>query len=116
MFDKVVCKDKTHISENSELVETKQETAEVSNKFFLNIVQSLKPEPFVGNINYASLKGILKYRNQPSIKAIRNKCKNRDSFSFIEIDQQEIEKDILKLDANKFRYSNKSCKKAPSLQ
>ena len=47
------------------------------------------------------MKGILKYRRHPSIVAIRNKCKNKGSCSFVGVDKKEIEKEILKLGANK---------------
>ena len=42
----------------------------------------------------------MKYRNNPSIITIQNKCKDKDSFNFIEFDQKQIEKEILKLDVN----------------
>ena len=44
------------------------------------------------------MKAILKYRNHPSIIAIQNKCKDKGSFNFIEVDQKQIEKEILNLD------------------
>ena len=47
------------------------------------------------------MKAILKYRKHPSIVAIRNKCKNQGSFSFVGVHKKEIEQEILKLDANK---------------
>ena len=47
------------------------------------------------------MKAISKYRKHPSIVAIRNKCENKGSFSFVGVDQKEIENEILKLDANK---------------
>ena len=43
----------------------------------------------------------MKYRNQPSIIAIRSKCKDKGNFNFIEVDQKQIEKEILKLNVNK---------------
>ena len=43
----------------------------------------------------------MKYRNHPSIIAIRSKCKDKGNFNFIEVDQKQIEKEILKLDVNK---------------
>ena len=69
-------KDKTDLTEKSELVKTGPETAEVLNNFFSNIVQ--KPDisrdsndkPLVNNTNDATLKAILTYRNHPSIIAI----------------------------------------------
>ena len=47
------------------------------------------------------MKAILKYGKYPSIVAIRNKCKNKDSFSFLEVEKKEREKEILNLYANK---------------
>ena len=107
LSDKVMGKDHIHLVENDELIKTDLETTEVFNNFFSNIVQNLKvsrytnEEPIVSNINDPTLKAILKYRNHPSITAIQNKCKIKDSFNFVEVDQQQIEKEILKLDANK---------------
>ena len=44
---------------------------------------------------------ILKHRKHPSMTVIRNKCRNKDSFSFLEIGKKEKEKEVLNLDANK---------------
>ena len=112
LSDKVMRKDHIHLVENDELIKTDLETAEIFNNFFSNIVQNLKisrytnEEPIVSNINDPTLKAILKYRNHPSITAIQNKCKIKDSFNFVEVDQQQIEKEILKLDANKASQSS----------
>ena len=48
----------------------------------------------------------MKYRNHPSIIAIRSKCKDKGNFNFIEVDQKQIEKEILKLDVNKASQSS----------
>ena len=104
---KVSSKDEIHLLENNELVKTDLETAEVLNNFFSNVVQNLdisrisNEEYFINCIEDRTLKAILKYRKHPSIVAIRNKCKNKGSFSFVRVDKKEIEKEILKLDANK---------------
>ena len=58
-------------------------------------------EPLVSNTNDATLKAILKYRRHASIIAIQNKYKGKESFNFIQVDQKQIEKEILKLDVNK---------------
>ena len=111
LSDKGMGKDHIHLVENDELIKTDLETAEVFNNFFSNIVQNLQisrytnEEPIVSNINDPTLKAILKYRN-PSINAIQSKCKIKDSFNFVEVDQQQIEKEILKLDANKASQSS----------
>ena len=88
------------------------ETAGVLNNFFSNIVQNLdisrysNNELLVINTNDATLKAILKYGNHPSIIVILNKCKDNGSFNFIEVDQKQIEKEILKLDVNKASQSS----------
>ena len=112
LSDNVAGKDEIHLIENNELVKTDLETAEVLNNFFSNIVQNLdisrysNGEPLVSNTNDATLKAILKYRNHPSIIAIRSKCKDKGNFNFIEVDQKQIEKEILKLDVNKASQSS----------
>ena len=52
------------------------------------------------------MKAILKYRNHPSIIAIRKKYKISECFKFTEVDQKDIEKKILKLDVNKASQSS----------
>ena len=112
LSDNVAGKDEIHLIENNELVKTDLETAEVLNKFFSNTVQNLdisrysNGQPLVSNTNDATLKAILKYRNHPSIIAIRSKCKDKDNFNFVEVDQKQIEKEILKLDLNKASQSS----------
>ena len=107
LSDKVASKDKIHFVENNELFKTDLKTAKVLNNFFFNIVQKRdisrysNNTPIVSNNNDATLKAILKYRNYPSIIEIQNKCKDKDSFNFIEVDQKQIECKILKLDVNK---------------
>ena len=64
-------------------------------------------EPYKNCIKDPTLMAILKYRKHPSIIAIRNKCKNKDSFSFLEIEKKEKEKEVLNLDANK---ASQNCK------
>ena len=88
LSDNVAGKDEIHLTENNDLVKTDLETAEVLNKFFSNIVQNLdiprysNDKPLVSNTNDATLKAILKYRNHPSIIAIRSKCKDKTQFQF----------------------------------
>ena len=107
----VAGKDEVHLIENNELVKIDLETAEVLNNFLSNIVQNVdisrysNGEPLVSNTNDATLKAILKYRNHPSIIAIWSKCKDKGNFNFIEVDQKQIEKEILKLDVNKASQS-----------
>ena len=82
LSDKSVNSDKIHLIENGELINSKSKTAKVLNEFFSNIVKNLKiPEYENLNCNFEKvkdpvLKAILKYRNHPSIIAIKEKSKN----------------------------------------
>ena len=84
-------------------------TAEVLNTFFSNIVSNLKIEgysnydPSANNIIDPVLKCIVKYRNHPSILAIGEVYnKNRRlPFSFSKIRRDEILSGILKLKTSK---------------
>ena len=105
LYDKVADKGKIHLIENNGLVKTDLETAEVLN----NIFNSTEPcylkifkRPSVSNTNNdATFKAILKKQSKnPSIIAIQNICKVKGSFDFIDIDQKQTEKDILKLGVN----------------
>ena len=108
-------KSKIHVTENGELIKRDLEIAEVLNEFFSNIIQNLNitrysnNKPFIDNIKDSTMKVILKYRNHPSIAAIRNQCRNSDSFSFTD-DKKEVEQLILHQDANKvFQSSDIHC-------
>ena len=48
----------------------------------------------------------MKYINHPGIIAIRSKCKDKGNFNFIEADQKQFKKEILKLDVNKASQSS----------
>ena len=69
--------------------------------FFSNIAKNIditrypNKEFFFVNIKDSTMKAILKYRNHPSIVAIRNQFKKRASFSFTEVDKKEAEHWIL---------------------
>ena len=96
LSDNVAGKDEIHLTEDNELVKDNLETAEVLINFFSNVAQNLyisrylNGEPLVSNTNDATLKVILKYRNHPSIIEIRNKCKDKGNFNFLEVDQKQL--------------------------
>ena len=108
LSDKTHGNDKIHLIENDHLLKTDLETAEFFNdSFFSNIVQNLNiqrfedGEPFVNKKSDPTLKAILKYKKYPGVITIREKFKIKETFSFVEVDQKEIEKDILNMDVNK---------------
>ena len=106
LSDKSVKCDKINLSENGELLKNESETAEVFNNFFSNIVKNLKiPEYKNLNTNLENVKdpvfrAILKYKNHPSIIAIKEKSKN-EKFSFHEVKNEKIEREIMRLNKNK---------------
>ena len=94
---------------NGEVVATEQDTANVLNTFFSNIVTYLKiPEdadydPIANNISDPILKVIVRYRNHPSILTIEEVCKKsrKFSFSFSQVGKKDILEEILRLDIKK---------------
>ena len=87
------------------------ETANIMNSFFCNIIINLNVpeyhdcEDISGNTSDATLKAIVKYRNHPSIKAVKRVSNSNDLFSFDIVDREKILKEISSLD------HTKSCEK-----
>ena len=106
LSDKSINSDKAYFNENGELINSEPKTAEVLNEFFSSIVKNLKiPEyenlnPNFENVKDPFFKVILKYKIHPSIIAIKEKSKNA-KFSFHEVDNKKIIKEIKRLNKNK---------------
>ena len=104
--DKSVKCDKINLSENGELLKSESETAEVFNNFFSNIVKNLKIPEYknlnrnIENVKDPVFRAILKYKNYSSIIAIKEKSKN-EKFSFHEVNNEKIEREIMRLNKNK---------------
>ena len=79
------------------------EIAETFNEFFVNIVPSLKISPKenyetdVGNDNEPILNYINKFKNHPSIKVIKSRKKEEQTFTFNYVSYEEILNEIRKL-------------------
>ena len=94
--------------DNGEAVATEQDTANVLNTFFSNVVNNLKIpqyanyDPIANNISDPILKAIVRYRNHPSILTIREVCKksHKLSFSCSQVVKKYIE-EIQRLDRKK---------------
>ena len=82
-------------------------TAKVLNAFFSNTVQNLDIQQYnVGdsiceNINEALLKAIVRYRNHPSIAAIKKFRNSKPHFSFKTIQKEGILKELNNVNINK---------------
>ena len=111
LSDKSVSREKINLTENEKMLTFEPETAETLNNFFSNIVKKLNIPKFnsnnsvTENIKDPVFKAILKYKNHPSILAIQKYSKNK-TFHFEEVNIEEVEKEILKLD--KIKASQKT--------
>ena len=107
LFEKVNARERISLIENSEIMKTEKETAEVFYNFFGNIVKNLNISQYSGfdaiieNVKDPTLKAILKYKKHPSILAIRTKYNRNGIFSFREVIFKEIETEIRLLKLNK---------------
>ena len=87
-----------------------EQNAELSNLFFSNTVKNLKiprfsnTNPLAERLSDPTLKAILKYKNHPSIVAIRN-ANNNSHFHFNEVSVEEVYKEIRKLSPRKSAQS-----------
>ena len=102
-------KEKIALIEEKETVSNDENTAQVLNTFFSNMVGSLNiPEyvtndPIFDNISDPIIKLIVKYRKHPCILTIGEVCKEKKHvyFLFSEVANEEIRREILNLDVSK---------------
>ena len=105
--DKIVTRDRIHLTENGEVVKTELETAETLNNFFGNVIKSLmipkynEYDPSTDRVKNRTIRAILKYRNHPSIPAIREQKKAQINFCFKEVSIEETQKEVLNLNNKK---------------
>ena len=94
--DKIVTRDRIHLTENGEVVKTELETAETLNNFFGNVIKNLmipkysEYDPSIDRVENRAIRAILKYRNHTSILAIRERKKTQISFCFKEVSIEEM--------------------------
>ena len=102
---KINSNERITLIENDEIIKTEKETAKVLNAFFSNIVQNLQEynveDPICENINDPLLKAIVRYRNHPSIAAIKKFCNSKSHFSLKNVQKEEILKELNNLNINK---------------
>ena len=109
LSDTIMSAERITLIDNGEVVTTEQDTADVLNTFFFNIVTNLKiPEyadydPITNNISDPILKVIVKYRNHSSILTIKEVCKksHKFSFSFSQVEKKDILEEKQRLDIKK---------------
>ena len=95
------------ISSEVEKVISDMEIAETFNEYFVNIVSSLKISPKenyetdVGNDNESILNYINNFKNHPSIKVIKSRKKEEQTFTFSYVSYEEVLNEIRKLQTTK---------------
>ena len=109
LSDKVVSEEQITLVENKEINSEDSDVAQTLNSSFSKIVTNLKISAYVDsncnleNVADPIIKLILKYRDDPSILAIGEVCKEKSgsSFLFTGIDKGKTLKKILVLDTSK---------------
>ena len=107
LSNKVIYNEGTTFVEDDKIIEIYKKTSSSLNEFFSYIITTLgipqynEMEPVSHNIGDSLMKAIMKYRFLPSIvaiKKIRNSCL---SFSFFQVERDEIMKEVNNLKKNK---------------
>ena len=107
LSDKSKSNEKITLVEGGKITGEDNSNAEILNSFFCNAVKNLKiPEfkdtnPLTENIPHPAFKAILKYKNHPSIIAIKNARRNGLGFYFSEVSVDDICKELKKLNPRK---------------
>ena len=112
LSNKNISNNKITLVENDTILTEDKKVAKELNDFFSTIVMNLgisRPndfDPLSENIRDKTIQDIVKYRDHPSIVAIRNKCNRTPYFIFPNVSAEEITKEIRKLDPSKASHDN----------
>ena len=104
--DKISRNNKIILIENGNILSEEDAVSETLNNFYSNIITNLNIPEYedtttqVNELEDPILKAIEKYKNHPSIRAINTKGPF-GTFSFSEINREEVMKEIQSLDTNK---------------
>ena len=107
LSDKSKSNEKITLVEGDKITSEDKSNAEIFNSFFSNAVKNLKIlefndiNPLAENIPHPVFKAILKYKNHPSIIAIKNARRNGLGFYFGEVSVDDICKELKRLNPRK---------------
>ena len=94
--------------ENNDIITDDKKNAEIMNEYFVNITQNLDIPEFTTEVLHTDVECIdpideiiYNYSKHPSIIKINEIIKPVQTFSFSEVNQSQIEKEILELNAKK---------------
>ena len=108
--DKTKSNEKITLVEDETITTQDEQNEDLLNIFFSNAVKNLKiprfsnTNPLAERLNNPTLKAILKYKNHPSIVAIRN-ANDNSHFHFNEVSLEEVYKEIRKLSTLKYKLN-----------
>ena len=107
LSDKSKSNEKITLVEGDKITSEDKSNAEIPNSFFSNAVKNLKIPEFndintlAENIPHPVFKAIPKYKNHPSIIAIKNARRNGLGFYFSEVSVDDICKELKRLNPRK---------------
>ena len=107
LSNKVVSNQKITSVEDDKIVENDKNTASMLNEVFSNIIIKLRihqyneAKPMSHNTSDPLMKAIIIYRFHPSLTAIKKNCNSDLSFSFYQVESDEIMKEFNNLITNK---------------
>ena len=111
LSNKVVYNERITLVVDGKIIENDKNTASILNEFFSNIITTLgipqynETEPMNQNIGDPLMKTVMNDRFHPSIVAIKKSCNSGLSFSFCQVEHDEIMKEINNLKTNKATQS-----------
>ena len=98
--DKGINHDNITLVENKETVSDNKEISETLNNFFSEVATNLKFPQYVHveDIEDPVAGAVEKYKNHPSIRLIKENCRNKNNtFRFENVSVREIQKEPIKL-------------------
>ena len=110
LSNKVAYNERITVVEYYKIIENDKSTASILNEFFSNTIATLgitqynEAEPVKDNMGDPLMKAIMKYRFHPSIVAIKKNCDSGLSFTFSQVERDEIMKEINNLKHTKLTH------------
>ena len=107
LSNKIMSSEKITLVEGTKIKKNDKETAKVLNNFFSTIIQNLKIQQYKehhltsASIRDPVVRSIVKYRDHPSIIAIKENFNSSTPFNFLFVDKKDILREIKNLKVNK---------------
>ena len=104
---KTVNSEKITLIENDEVISDDQEIANKFSNFYASVVENLGIDNQNMKLNDEDIENVIgKFKNHPSILKIREHYNSSNSFSFTQVNVNDVKKEIDALDASKAHQEN----------